>query len=143
MMASPDLCVLTDSGAALYTTERASFRNKPPRNCPPGAYDKAVWIDYDHDYDLDLVLLGEQSKLVRNNGAAGFSDQTADFPFRAQAMPLSGATFELTADTGGVDLVVAYEIAPACSIATSWPASTRPCRSTACPRGRTQLCFRH
>jgi Tfp pilus assembly protein PilF len=102
-----DLCVLTDSGAALYLNAKGKFQ-KQAVQLPAGRYEKAVWLDYDHDYDLDLVLLGEQSKLLRNNGAAGFSDQTADFPF-VKGHALSGVAFELIADTSGVDLVVGYE----------------------------------
>src|SRR5713101_7865512 len=103
----PDLCVLTESGAALYSNKKGKFQ-KEAAQLPPGRYESAVWIDYDHDYDLDLILLGENSKLLRNNGAAGFSDQTADFPF-VKGHALAGVAYELIADTGGVDLVVSYE----------------------------------
>ncbi|HTM48632.1 MAG TPA: CRTAC1 family protein, partial [Bryobacteraceae bacterium] len=103
----PDLCVLTESGAALYINKQGKF-TRDAAQLPKGRYESAVWIDYDHDYDLDLVLLGEQSKLVRNNGAAGFSDQTASFPF-AKGRALAGTTFELISDTSGVDLIVSYE----------------------------------
>ncbi len=48
---------------------------------PSQRFERAVWIDYDHDYDLDLILLGASSALYRNEGAAGFADRTADFPF--------------------------------------------------------------
>lgn len=44
-------------------------------NLPKGRYELAVWMDYDRDYDLDL-LLGESSALMRNQDAAGFSDRT-------------------------------------------------------------------
>src|SRR5713226_2228649 len=103
----PDLCVLTDSSATLYVNSKGKFQ-KSAVSLPAGRYEQAVWIDYDHDYDLDLILLGQQSKLVRNNGAAGFSDQTADFPF-VKGHALSGVAFELVSDTSGVDLVVGYE----------------------------------
>jgi tetratricopeptide (TPR) repeat protein len=103
----PDLCVLTESGAALYSNQKGKFQ-KHAAQLPAGHYEKAVWLDYDHDHDLDLVLLGENSKLLRNNGAAGFSDQTADFPF-VKGHALTGVAYELIADTSGVDLVVGYE----------------------------------
>lgn len=103
----PDLCVLTESGAALYANKQGRFQ-KEAAALPAGRYEKAVWIDYDHDYDLDLILLGESSKLLRNNGAAGFSDQTADFPF-VKGHALSGAPYSLIADTSGVDLAVSYQ----------------------------------
>src|SRR5262249_33719473 len=76
----PDLCILTESGASLYANKKGKFQ-KEMTQFPAGRYESAVWMDYDHDYDLDLVLLGENSKLLRNNGTAGFSDHTANFPF--------------------------------------------------------------
>ena len=102
----PDLCVLTESGAALFSNKKGKFQ-KAATELPAGRYDSAVWIDYDHDYDLDLILLGENSKLLRNNGAAGFSDQTGDFPF-VKGHALRGVLYELIADTNGFDLVVSY-----------------------------------
>ena len=102
----PDLCVLTESGPALYSNKKGKFE-KHSAPLPSGRFESAVWIDYDHDYDLDLVLLGESSKLVRNNGAAGFSDQTAEFPF-VKGHALSATLFSLISDTSGTDLVVSY-----------------------------------
>ena len=78
----PDVAVLTADGATLYINRAGTF-SKSDVPLPPGRYAQAVWVDYDHDYDADLFLLGEKSALVRNNGRAGFSDQTADFPFVA------------------------------------------------------------
>jgi len=70
-------------------------------------YEKAVWIDYDHDGDLDLLLLGEKSVLIRNQGAAGFTDQTAEFPFVA-GHPTNAAIFAVRHDTAASDLAVCY-----------------------------------
>src|SRR5262249_5499894 len=68
-----DLCVLTESGAALYLNKKGHFE-KAAAQLPAGKFEAAVLLDYDHDYDLDLFLLGENSKLLRNNGTAGWSD---------------------------------------------------------------------
>ena len=76
-----------------------------------GAFRQAVWLDFDHDYDLDLVLLGDESKLMRNNGPAGFSDETKRFPFAA-GHALSAVRFDLEPDTPGFDLVVSYRDRP-------------------------------
>jgi tetratricopeptide (TPR) repeat protein len=73
-----------------------------------GSYNDAVWIDYDHDYDLDLVLLGAQSKLMRNQGPQGFVDRTADFPFLAGEATL-GVVKRTVPDTRGIDLLVSYK----------------------------------
>jgi Tfp pilus assembly protein PilF len=102
----PDLCVLTGSGAALYHNRNGVFE-KHAAQLPAGAYEKALWIDYDHDGDLDLLLLGTKSALVRNQGAAGFTDQTAEFPFVA-GHPTDAAIFSLRHDTAASDLAVSY-----------------------------------
>jgi Flp pilus assembly protein TadD len=101
----PDLCVITKQGASLYSNVKGRFRKKS--DLAAGAFRAAMWLDYDHDYDQDLFLLGEDSRLYRNNGEAGFSDETARFPF-VKAAALAAAPFELVADTPGFDLLVRY-----------------------------------
>jgi tetratricopeptide (TPR) repeat protein len=104
---SPDLCVVTESGALLYVNRQGLFERSPAQ-LPEGRYAKAVWVDYDHDYDLDLILLGERQALVRNNGEAGFSDRTADFPF-VGGVATEGVVFDVVPYDIGFDLAVAYE----------------------------------
>jgi tetratricopeptide (TPR) repeat protein len=77
----------------------------------PGHFNRAVWLDYDHDYDLDLVLLGAKCVLLRNQGTAGFADRTADFPF-AEGEALDAVAFRVVADTKGMDLLVSYRDKP-------------------------------
>ena len=103
----PDLCVLTRNGAMLYVNQKGRFQ-RFPATLPPGQYSKAVWMDYDHDGDLDLFLLGDRSALMRNDGQAGFSDQTATFPF-VKGNALDGTAFRLVADSKTNDLVVVYK----------------------------------
>ncbi len=74
----------------------------------PGKYNAAVWLDYDHDYDLDLVLLGAESKLFRNQGESGFTDRTEDFPFVA-GEAVEGFVYRTVPDTRGLDLIVRYQ----------------------------------
>jgi tetratricopeptide (TPR) repeat protein len=102
----PDLAVLTHAGAALYVNHGGRFELSAQK-LPAGSYNKAVWIDYDHDYDLDLILLGDKSVLLRNEGTAGFSDQTAQFPFTA-GRAIDGAVFDLAPDSDEADLAVLY-----------------------------------
>jgi tetratricopeptide (TPR) repeat protein len=104
----PDLCVVTKTGAGLYLNQKGVFHKDPKQPAGmSGAWAKAVWMDYDHDYDLDLLLLGEHSVLLRNQGPAGFQDRTADFPF-AKGHPADAAPFRVVPDTKGYDLVVSY-----------------------------------
>ncbi len=101
----PDLCVITRQGASLYHNVKGQFRKQA--DLATGSFNKAVWMDFDHDYDEDLVLLGPDSRLFRNNGSAGFSDETRRFPFVAGSA-LDAVPFDLDPDTPGFDLVVSY-----------------------------------
>jgi len=105
-----DLAVVTKSGAALYLNQKGTFARQDVK-LPAGAFTRAVWLDFDHDYDLDLILLGENSALMRNNGAAGFSDESKAFPF-VNGRVLDAAAFDLVPDTDGFDLVVTFEDRP-------------------------------
>jgi tetratricopeptide (TPR) repeat protein len=115
-----DLAVLT--GRAHLLANRDG-RFEPVETLPEAAkrsFDLAVWLDYDHDYDLDLLLLGAEPVLLRNDGPGSdgvtWSDRTDAFPFAALAgggRITAAARFDLVADTQGIDLAVAREGAPA------------------------------
>ncbi|HEX6862609.1 MAG TPA: ASPIC/UnbV domain-containing protein [Thermoanaerobaculia bacterium] len=105
-----DLCVLADA-PMLYRNAGGSFQ-KVPAQLPAGRFHLAFWLDFDHDYDLDLVLLGEGAALVRNQGEAGWSDETKRFPF-VSGRAVSGTIVEAVADTQGIDLAVTYDGRPA------------------------------
>jgi tetratricopeptide (TPR) repeat protein/uncharacterized membrane protein YgcG len=107
----PDLCVLAETGARLYLNRGGGRFEESPARLPAGRWRRAVWLDYDHDYDLDLVLLGDTAALVRNDGAAGWSDHTGDFPFAA-GRALAAVTLDTVADAQGMDLVVSYQDHP-------------------------------
>ena len=74
---------------------------------PRRRFERAVWIDYDHDYDLDLILLGEQPALMRNQGSAGLADRTADFPF-VSGRPVDAVKLRVDPDSKAFDLAVFY-----------------------------------
>ncbi len=102
-----DLCVLTNQGPALYRNTKGRFVTQSAA-LPARRFDSAVWLDYDHDYDLDLFLLGPEPALLRNQGEAGFADHTADFPF-VKGHAIAGTQFRLVPDTKAFDLAVAYQ----------------------------------
>ena len=106
-----DLAVASDAGAALYTNAKGSF-TRASATLPTTRFAKVLWLDYDHDYDLDLVLVGESSSLQRNNGVAGFTDQTKDFPF-VGGRAIDAVAFSFVADTDGRDMLVSYADRPA------------------------------
>ncbi len=114
-----DLCVLTTAGATLHRNTGGAYVPYPAA-LPARAFRRAVWLDYDHDYDLDLFLLGASSALYRNQipageaglapaaaPAAGFADHTGDFPF-VDGEAIDAAVVDLVADTQGMDLAVVY-----------------------------------
>src|SRR6185436_9425356 len=79
---------------------------------PEGSYSQCLWLDYDHDYDLDLLLFGDRSALLRNQGPAGFAERSTDIPFIAGGVT-GTAALRLVADTKGIDFIVAYAAQPA------------------------------
>ena len=99
-----DRAVITATGVQLCHSDRSKFTCK---ELVKGSFNAAVWIDFDHDYDLDLVLLGAQSKLMRNEGTAGFADHTADFPF-APGTATAGRQVRIVPDSKAFDLAVDY-----------------------------------
>ncbi|MBT5871794.1 MAG: tetratricopeptide repeat protein [Candidatus Latescibacteria bacterium] len=101
-----DICLVTRDGAALYINSNGRFQLQKD-GFYTGQFNDAIWLDYDHDYDIDLFLLGSRSVLMRNEGTAVFSDQSANFPF-VEGQALNGAPIDLIADTQGMDLVVIY-----------------------------------
>ena len=101
-----DLCVLTESGPVLMANSHGHF-SRVEANLPKQRFERAVWIDYDHDYDLDLILLGASPALYRNEGSAGFADRTADFPF-VKGNPIAVEKLRVVADSKAFDLAVFY-----------------------------------
>src|SRR5215472_9379847 len=105
-----DLCVLTTDGPALYRNTGGKF-SRIDAALPHRRFDRAVWVDYDHDYDLDLLLFGNAPALARNQGAAGFADRTADFPF-VSGVVTQASKLRLVPDSKAFDIAVFYQDRP-------------------------------
>ncbi len=106
-----DLCLLTGQGAQLWENQKGVFRRHPAA-LPAGKFATALWVDYDHDYDLDLLLLGERSVVLRNQAQAGFAQRPNDLPL-LQEPAVSAVTFRMTPDTKCHDFIVSYASRPA------------------------------
>lgn len=107
----PDLCVLTgDRPVILHNTPKGF--EEAQITLPRGRFEAALWVDYDHDYDQDLILLGEKTVLLRNQLPAGFADRTSDIPF-VSGKAVSGVVTRLIPDTKSHDIVISYENRPA------------------------------
>ena len=106
----PDLCVITPTGPILYLNQQGTFQ-KHSSFLLPGRHNRALWVDVDHDHDLDLFLFGQESMLLRNNGDAGFSDHSHQFPF-LPGEALDATFYDLIRDQEVIDLVVTYREGP-------------------------------
>ncbi len=102
----PDLCVVTTSGATILRNNHGKFSKHLDLDAAAGAT-LAVWIDYDHDNDPDLLLFGPKPLLMRNDGNGKFEEKTASFPF-AKGRALDAAMIAVRGDTAARDLVVSY-----------------------------------
>jgi tetratricopeptide (TPR) repeat protein len=103
-----DLCVVTREGAQLFRNTRTEGFQRQPLPAQGDGFHSAVWMDYDHDRDLDLILVGNRSLLLRNAGAKGWEDRTRDFPFAAGNAVSAKAFRFMPEDTKAFDLMVAY-----------------------------------
>ncbi len=107
----PDLCVVTAKSVELYHNNKGTFA-KAADLATNNGITKAVWLDFDHDSDLDLLLFGPNPVLLRNVSAGKFEDQTALFPF-VKGNALDAALVAVRIDTAARDLVVTYQGRPA------------------------------
>ncbi|MBV9613507.1 MAG: VCBS repeat-containing protein, partial [Acidobacteriaceae bacterium] len=101
-----DLCVVTDVGATVFRNSHGTFTKHADLPNTTGVT-KALWLDYDHDYDLDLLLFGTNPVLMRNNGNGKFEDHTSSFPF-VKGKALDAVAFAIRSDTAARDVVVSY-----------------------------------
>ncbi|MBV9502685.1 MAG: tetratricopeptide repeat protein [Acidobacteriaceae bacterium] len=106
-----DLCIITGSGASVYRNNHGTFTKYVDLPNTAGT-STAFWLDYDHDYDLDLLLFGPNSVLMRNDGNGKFEDKTAAFPF-VKGQATDAVAFAVRGDTAARDVVVSYADRPA------------------------------
>ena len=133
-----DVAVVGKDGVRLFRNQENGEFAAHEVELPSGAYNAAFWLDYDHDYDSDLFLLGTESRLLRNNGEAGFSEQ--EFPF-AEGEALSAARIDLIADTQGMDIAVSYADRPGVLYRDFLAGKYRPQDLDAVPAGSRMLAF--
>ncbi len=113
----PDLALVTETGVVLLRNTGGAFAPLPreAREALPESfardYRAAAWVDFDHDYDVDLLLMGEESALLRNTGDGHFVDKTGALPLPA-GTAIDAVQLDLVPDAPGMDLAVAYSGRP-------------------------------
>src|SRR5262249_25032930 len=130
-----DLCVITSSGPVLYENKKGTFA-KSKFSLPTGTYSSAVWIDFDHDYDLDLILLGKKPVLLRNQGEAGFVEHP--FPFVA-GEAIDAVPIRVVADSKSKDLIISYKDHPGTLYLDQLTAEYKATPLTQLPAGASHL----
>jgi tetratricopeptide (TPR) repeat protein len=135
-----DLAIVTDAGVSIHANTKGAFV-KAEIALPAGRFAKALWIDYDHEYDLDLLLVGEASALLRNNGQAGFSDETKAFPF-VEGRAVDAVAFNFVKDTDSREILVTYADRPATLYRDLFAGRYRADTVDAMPAGATALVAR-
>ena len=105
-----DVAVVTAGQGPVLLKNQRGGRFAPVTVAWPkgGSYRMAVWIDFDHDYDLDLVLLGADAAVMRNQGAAGFVEVANAMPF-VKGVATAARWTRKNPDGRGFDLEVSYE----------------------------------
>jgi hypothetical protein len=102
-----DLAIVATDGVTLWRNAGNRKFVRHDAALPAGRFTRALWIDYDHDYDVDLFLFGPTCHLLRNADHGTFTDATAEFPFVA-GEPLDAVSFKVAADAIGQDVLVSY-----------------------------------
>jgi tetratricopeptide (TPR) repeat protein len=100
-----DLAAVHSGGVHLLTNESGTF--DAGEELVKGDYRDAAWVDFDHDYDLDLIAVGADQALLRNNGDGTFLDVSDRFPFRTGKVAQAVSFLEMTEDNGN-DILIAY-----------------------------------
>jgi hypothetical protein len=103
----PDLAWVRNDGVSLVINRGQGGAFSAGAPILRGNFQQALWVDYDHDYDLDLLVIGNDKALLRNNGDGTFLDATEQFPFDRNTPALAVASAELFEDNT-FDVVIAY-----------------------------------
>lgn len=99
-----DLCRVDASGVdVLVNRSGRSFRTGFRLD---GRFSLCLFADYDHDNDFDLFVLGDDKRLLQNDGEGNLADVSEEFPFGAGPVR-AAATAELFEDNGQ-DFIAVY-----------------------------------
>ncbi len=132
-----DLCILTGSGAAIFHNNKGVFAKVADFAGTAGAA-KALWLDFDHDYDLDLLLFGPNPVLLRNDGNGKFEARPQAFPF-VKGQALDAVVTAIRGDTAARDVVVSYADRPGVLYRDQLNGVFTAADLPALPSGATQL----
>ena len=122
-----DLCIMTGAAPRSFTTTKARFAKAVDLPNTAGAT-TALWLDFDHDYDLDLLLFGPNSVLMRNIKNGKFEDKTSGFSICERPGSRCGRD-RVRIDTAARDVVVSYADRRRCPVSRPFERRFRSQRS--------------
>ncbi len=99
-----DVCRVDGDGVAVLINQAGrSFESVFEAS---GNFDMCLFADYDRDNDFDLFALGEDRRLLQNDGEGGLADVSSEFPFGSGRVR-AAVTAELFEDNGH-DFIAVY-----------------------------------
>lgn len=101
-----DLCVITKHRASLLVNGPHGFTALDGGEFP-GKYTQALWLDYDHDGVLDLILLGARPVLLRNRGGSRFAPRRGAISF-LPGEALAATVIREASAPDAFDFIVSY-----------------------------------
>lgn len=99
-----DLCRVGEGGVQVLLNR--SGRAFEAGGSVEGDFKLCLFADYDHDSDFDLFALGEDRRLLQNDGEGGLAHVTERFPFAAGAV--RAAAFAELFEDNGQDFIAVY-----------------------------------
>ena len=107
-----DIFILHENGIALFRNENeGKFAEVTGKSFPDASSlkgQKALFLDIDHEGDLDLIIGGTDNKLLRNDGDT-FSDQTEQVGFVQNTTPIRDLALGDFDDDGDIDFIAIHE----------------------------------
>ncbi len=107
-----DILVLGESSISLYRNESETkfgdVTSKAFSNPSTLAGNTALFLDADHEGDLDLIIGGASLVFLRNDGDGSFSDQTAQAGFVNYSEPVIDLGLGDFDDDGDIDFIAMY-----------------------------------
>ncbi|MCG8306487.1 MAG: FG-GAP-like repeat-containing protein [Cytophagales bacterium] len=108
-----DILILKENGLELYRNESEGTFGRVTDDAFPGVSETqgrtSLYLDIDHEGDLDLVVGGVAGKLLRNDGDGAFSDQTDQVGFVPNNTGVADLALGDFDDDGDVDFIVVHE----------------------------------
>lgn len=108
-----DVLILKEEGLELYRNESEGKFDQVTDDAFDGVSgikgSNSLYLDIDHEGDLDLIIGGADNTLLRNDGEGTFSNQTAQVGFTASTSATKDLALGDFDDDGDIDFISIHE----------------------------------